>query len=436
MKSACRSGSDELAMRVQRHQYPEARQQRDHRGAAVADQRQRHSNHRQYAAHHAGIDEYIDKEAERDGAARQAGERVLTLHRHVQGAPDEHAVQRQDQELSEQAELFADDGENKVRRSLRQELELRLTAVHVAFAEHAARNDRDLRLDDVITGAEPVGLGVQERQDQLALIIVNEVPPRPGGAAEQRYRYQDDLNLQSGQQHDDEPGGRDQQCRAEIRLRDDHRRGNGYHDSHDHQILEGRRQGTLVHVPGAHHRHRELHDLRGLEAHESDVEPALRSLADMTGDVDHDQQQHADDIGCGREQAQVLRRRELGQRQQRGDRDADVHQVMLDHFPVLPGGAVDHQNADAHDDGEYPGQRTVQPQGTQRAAAGGQRASGSGGREFIEYHGGSVPAQRSWKRPSAPTNNGQSSAPITGASQRPNVVTGLPVAPSTQNSTN
>ena len=45
-------------------------------------------------------------------------------------------------------------------------------------------------------------------------------------------------------------------------------------------------------------------------------------------------------------------------------------------------------------------------------------------------------AQRSWKRRSEPTTTGQSSAPMTGASQRPNVVTGLPVAPSTQNSTN
>src|SRR6202043_838285 len=55
--------SNELAMRVQRHQYAEARQQRDHRGAAIADHRQRHADHGQNAAHHAGVDEHVDEEA-------------------------------------------------------------------------------------------------------------------------------------------------------------------------------------------------------------------------------------------------------------------------------------------------------------------------------------------------------------------------------------
>ncbi len=44
--------------------------------------------------------------------------------------------------------------------------------------------------------------------------------------------------------------------------------------------------------------------------------------------------------------------------------------------------------------------------------------------------------QRSWSRLKIPTITGHSSAPMTGASQRPNVVTGLPVAPSIQNRMN
>ena len=202
---------------------------------------------------------------------------------------------------------------------------------------------------------------------------------RPGRAAEQRYRYQDDLNLQSGQQHHDEAGGRDQQRGAEIRLRDDHGGRNGDHDAHDEQILERRRQRPLVHVPGAHHRHRELHDLGRLEAHEADVEPALRALADMTGHVDHDQQQHADDVGDRREQAQSTAGwRDLASASRAAMAMAMFTRVMLDHFHVLPGGAVHHQNADAHDDGQHAGQRTVQPQRAQRAAAGGQGAARPG----------------------------------------------------------
>ena len=43
---------------------------------------------------------------------------------------------------------------------------------------------------------------------------------------------------------------------------------------------------------------------------------------------------------------------------------------------------------------------------------------------------------RSCKRPKVPASSGQIAAPITGASQRLKLVTGLPVAPSTQNKMN
>src|SRR5271156_3959226 len=74
------SGSDELAMRMQRHQYAEAREQRDHGCAAVADHRQGHPDHRYDAADHAGVDEYIDEEAQCDRAAGETCKGVLALH--------------------------------------------------------------------------------------------------------------------------------------------------------------------------------------------------------------------------------------------------------------------------------------------------------------------------------------------------------------------
>ncbi len=106
----------------------------------------------------------------------------------------------------------------------------------------------------------------------------------------------------------------------------------------------------------------------------------------MTRQLDDDQQQNAEGIGNGCEQAQVLRCRELGEGNHGGDRNGDISQMMLDHFQVLSGGAIHHQNPEAHDDGQYAGQGAVQSQGTQGAAAGGQGASGSGRREFVEDH--------------------------------------------------
>ena len=216
----------------------------------------------------------------------------------------------------------------------------------------------------------------------------------PGGAAQQRNGYEDHANLQPGEQHHDEAGGRNQQGRAQIRLRHDHRRRNGDQDPHDDQVLEGRRQRAFVHVPGAYHRYRELHDLGGLKAHEADVEPALRALADVAGHFDHDQQQHADDIGDRREQAQVLRSRELGERQHGGHRDGDIHQMMLDHFPVLPGRAVDHQNADHTMMANTPVSGPSNPKRAQGAAAGGQGAAGSRGENSsnIIAYASTVPA--------------------------------------------
>src|ERR1700678_2270582 len=305
-------------MRMQRHEDAEAGQQRDHGSAPVADQRQGHADHRQDAARHAGVDEHIDEEAQCDGASGQARKSVLALHGQIQRASDHDAVQRQNEQLAQQAELLADDGEDEIGGPFRQEFKLRLAAVHIALAETPARADRDLRLDDVVSGAQRVVFGIEEGQYALPLVIVDEMPGRPDGASQHGDGYQYDPQLQAGEQHHDEAGGGDQQGRAEVRLLGDHRGGYGDQDAHDEQVFEGRRQGALVHVPGAYHRDRQLHDLGRLEAHESHVQPALRALADVAGHLDHDEQQHADDVGDGSEQAQVLRCRQTRESQHGG----------------------------------------------------------------------------------------------------------------------
>ena len=80
------------------------------------------------------------------------------------------------------AELFADHGVDEIGGALRQELELALRAVEQSLAEHAARADGDLRLDDVIAGAELVGFGIEQREDALLLVVVEHVlPGEPAG---------------------------------------------------------------------------------------------------------------------------------------------------------------------------------------------------------------------------------------------------------------
>ena len=58
---------------------------------------------------------------------------------------------------------------------------------------------------------------------------------------------------------------------------------------------EARRQRPLVQEPRARQRHRELHDLRRLEAHDAEVEPALRAHGDVADEHDGDQQHEPDD---------------------------------------------------------------------------------------------------------------------------------------------
>ena len=231
-----------LRCECERHQDAESGEQRHHGGAAVADQGQRHAHHGHNAAHHAGVHEHVDEERERDRPSGETCKRVLALHREVQGPADHHRVEGQDEELAEQAEFLADDGEDEIGRAFRQELELCLAAVHVALAEDSARANRDLRLDDVIAGAQRVGLRVQEGQDALALIVVDHVPGAPCGAAEERDGYQDDPKVHAGEQHHDEAGGRDQQRGSQVGLHHDHGGRNHDEHAHDQQVEECRRQ--------------------------------------------------------------------------------------------------------------------------------------------------------------------------------------------------
>src|SRR6185437_2260960 len=138
------------------HQNTEAGEHGHHRASPIADERQRDADDREEPGHHPGIDEDIHEEGQRDAAREQTRERVGRLHREVERAADDEGIEKEQHREPEESELLADDGEYEVGGALRQEIELRLAAVHPSLAEYASGADRDLRLNDVIAGAERV----------------------------------------------------------------------------------------------------------------------------------------------------------------------------------------------------------------------------------------------------------------------------------------
>jgi hypothetical protein len=111
---------------------------------------------------------------------------------------------------------------------------------------------------------------------------------------------EDDAELQARHDHHHHAADEDQAAGAEVGLQDGEAGGN--HDEHaEHeQRRPARWQRAVIQPPGAGHGHGQLHDLRGLEADEPEIQPALRALADVAGDVDHHQQHHARGSTAGR----------------------------------------------------------------------------------------------------------------------------------------
>ena len=197
-------------------------------------------------------------------------------------------IKRQQRETADQSPFLAEHGEDEVGLFFRQEIELALGALHEAFAEHAARTQRDLGLQDVIAGAERIAAWIEEGQDAVALIIFEEWPG-------QRH----DADACSARRDEIDPGGasqkqharaadKKQHCSTEIRLSEheigrdhDHR---GRHDQHQRprEIL-GR---TAMAETRQSEHEADLHQFGRLKLEGADIDPALGAHADLAGDFD------------------------------------------------------------------------------------------------------------------------------------------------------
>ena len=121
----------------------------------------------------------------------------------------------------------------KVRLLLGQEVQVTLRALQEALAPHAAGAERDLRLDDVVTGAERVAFGMQEGVDPGALIVM-QVAVSDLGRERDRSRHEQELPPphSRGEEHRGADDARDDGG-SKVRL---------FHDQPDrHQHCEDRR---------------------------------------------------------------------------------------------------------------------------------------------------------------------------------------------------
>ncbi len=159
-----------------RHQDAEPEPERHHRGAAIADEGQRHADDRQDAAHHAHVDEGIGEEAQRDRTGQQPRESGRRLGGDHQAAKyQEHEAEHQT-DAAREAEFLGERGKDEVGGALRNEFEVRLRALHEALAFDAARADRDHALDDVEPLAERVGGRIEQRADAVLLVVAQQRP--------------------------------------------------------------------------------------------------------------------------------------------------------------------------------------------------------------------------------------------------------------------
>ncbi len=131
-------------MHMHRLNNAEAGQQDDSGGAAVADEGQRYAHHRQQAADHAGVDQHVEEERQREGAGDEATEGVAGVGRNPQAAGDDRKIQAEQQQDAQPAEFLAVDGQDEVGVAFGQEVQLRLGAFQITLAGKATRTYRDL----------------------------------------------------------------------------------------------------------------------------------------------------------------------------------------------------------------------------------------------------------------------------------------------------
>ena len=226
-----------------------------------------------------------------------------------QPADDQHQVEHQQDAAPEQPVLFGKDGKDEVGMALRDEFQMGLSALQPALAEGAAGTDGDGRLNDVITGPKGVRGGVDQCQDASPLVVVQDGPDEGRGGRPGNDHADDDLPRQAGKEDDVEPGGTDQNRRAQVGLLGDQAEGNNQQQSGDQVMTQLERCFVLVEVPGQHQRHGHLEDFGRLDTHQAKQrQPAPRPINLDAHEIDQNQQDDTTHVERDGKAHQLLRR--------------------------------------------------------------------------------------------------------------------------------
>jgi hypothetical protein len=134
--------------------------------------------------------------------------------------------------------------------------------------------------------------GIEEHAQAVALVFVHEMPGQGRYRAERRQRQSDAPPCQSGEKHGENAACRHEQGSAEVRLLGDQQRRRADQQRQRCECDQTRRQFARMQVPRGHHRQGQLDQLGWLEAHDPQVQPAMRAAA-FAEHFDHDQQQQA-----------------------------------------------------------------------------------------------------------------------------------------------
>src|SRR5438552_4766005 len=176
--------------------------------AAVADKRQRDSLRGHHAEDDGKIDERLTKHHGSDAEREEAAEAVRRRKCRPQSAPAVNSEERDDDNGSDEAELFRDDGENKIGVRFG-EIEKFLLAFHEADAGEASGTDSDERLRELKARALRVHVRMEKSQQAgLAVAGAHDEKkergdrggktggePLPGKTGDKKYRGGDENDV-------------------------------------------------------------------------------------------------------------------------------------------------------------------------------------------------------------------------------------------------
>ncbi len=226
-----------------------------------------------------------------------------------------------------------------------------LRAVQEALAEEPARAERDLRLQDVIAGAERIVLGVEKGVDAVALVFPHMAPDQRQRAA---CRGDDEAEFpqpDAGEEEHRAAAHQQHQRGAEIGLlQHQYRRRQDEERRHD----EAQRATDIldrqpVKIARQRQDQRDLHQLRRLQLDEAEIDPALCPHADRAAHLDGDEQGEGDgedDVGAAQPEADI----DQGDTDHQADGNGKAHHLARrPGLHIAIGRRIEHGEAEAGD---------------------------------------------------------------------------------------